>query len=189
MILLFQESLLTAPIYHALVASQSHPGVYKTNFKFFFSNKSKLEDAVHEHTKLSLTVKGTQNTTEHQNRTLEIPHRSIYSVDASFSRHAGETQLCTSVMSLCNFLTHTPCNRRAGDNGADCHRKLRGRGGVMLGVTGLILQRGQTGDLPLPTSKPEKNKKARPAERRPNLTNSCSYERQARPWLPKGHPA
>lgn len=72
-----------------------------------------------------------------------------------------ETQLCRFVMSLCNFLTHTPCNRRAGDNGVDYHRKVRGRRDVMLGVTGLILQRGYTGDLPLPTSKPEKNKKAR----------------------------
>lgn len=72
MILLFEESLLTAPIYHALVASQSSLREYKTNFNFF-SNKSKLEDAVHEHTKLFQTVKGTQYTGPEQNFS-EIPH-------------------------------------------------------------------------------------------------------------------
>lgn len=139
-ILHFEQSLLIAPIYHALVVSQSSLGVYKTNY-FFFPDINKLEDAVHEHTKLSLTVKGTQYTAPRTELLWDTSLKYLQ-CGCQFLGHAGETQLCRFVMSQCNFLTHTPRNRRAGDNGVESHRKLRGRGDVMLGVTGVILQRG-----------------------------------------------
>lgn len=135
-----QSLILIAPIHYALIISQSRLQHIKP-INFFFSNKSKLEDAVHKHTKLSLTVRGLS--TQHQSRTSLRYLTEVSTVWMSVSR----TRWTNTALRICNESvqlpnTHTPCNRRAGDNGVECHRKLRGRGDVMLGVTGLILQRG-----------------------------------------------
>lgn len=51
--LLFEGSLLVAPIYHALVVSQSSIESVQNQLQFFFPNKSKLEDAAHKHQTIS----------------------------------------------------------------------------------------------------------------------------------------
>lgn len=96
-------------------------------------------------------------------------------------------QLCRSVMSLCNFLTHTT-NGRTDQKGVDCHRKLRVRDNITLDLPGKVLQRSYKGDLPLPTSKPRKKKKKQQGRLSRNLTTPAPAITSLA-TLPQGHPA